>query len=274
MNRRRFLRQTGLVGAGAVTAAFDFPFREKAPRGDLLIAGSTTLLLYANLIGEAFAKANPDVDLVVEGGGSGAGLIAVRRGAIDIATMSRELSIRENTLDIHNTLIGLTAVVIVVNPENPVTDMTRSQVRQVFAGRLRSWRELGGPDTPINVHGRKEGSSTRKNLEEMVLGGGAEATRGATLHGSAEDMAAAIAGDPRGIGFLTPRDIVAGTRPLALDKVAVDAGNILLGVYPLSEPLFLVQHGEPQGLGAQFVAFALSPPGQQILSSRGIQPVR
>jgi phosphate transport system substrate-binding protein len=271
MRRREFLKRSGLAGMAAAMTGLEWPFKEQQERDDLLIAGSTTLLPYLQLIAAEFTRAHRDVDIVVEGGGSGAGLIAVERGAIDIATMSRELSVSEDTLDLHNTLIGLTAVVLAVHPSMPAATISRGQIRRIYEGRIRNWQELGGPDARIRVHQRKEGSSTRKNIEEMVLSGVA-VTREAIMHDSAAACAAAIAADPFGIGYLTPRDIK-GVKPLAVDDIAVDADNILLGTYPLSRPLFLVLHGEHRGTAAKFVEFTLGPAAQQILASRGIQPV-
>lgn len=265
------MRSAAVVCAGAATSGFEWPFQEHAERDDLLIAGSTTLLPYLRLIGSEFVKSHPRVDLVIEGGGSGAGLIAVRRGAIDVATMSRDLSVQEDALDVHNVLIGLGAIAIAVHPDSPVAGISREQVLSVFEGRIANWREVGGHDAPIHVCHRKPGSTTRIGFNDIILRG-ANVTRAATTYGSAPELVKAVAADPLAIGYVTPQDIQ-GVKPLDIDGVPLDAMEILTGRYPLTRPLFLVRKGDDNAIAAEFIAYACSDPAQKILASRGVQRV-
>lgn len=263
MKRRHFLVTTGATSAGLLTGAWTLPWQEK-PLEPLLIAGSTNVLPFTKALMPAFAKHHGGVEVITDGGGSLAGLIALKRGAIDIAAMSRELKRGEDDGLICDHLFGKDAVAIVTARGNPVGGITRARVRDVLAGKVTDWAELGGTAGPIEVVNRTPGSTTRKWVEENVMGG-TEMARHVTLARSAGDLAAMVAGNPHALGFLATRDLTGDVQPMAVNGVPIGRGTIYSGRYPLTRSLYYVTRANPAAPVRRFLDFVRSAEGQDAL---------
>ena len=242
---------------------------KQARQESLLIAGSSTMLPYMEKLKEAFHKNHPQILIEDDAGGSTAGLIAVRRGAIDLAMMSREITREEDDQYTRDYLIGKDAVVLVVNPANPLTNLSRQQLREIFGGHITNWSQVGGPNAPITVVGRKAGSTTRKAMDEMVMDG-LDLTKSATILESADAVLKTVAASPSAIGYLALKDLHSGVQALQVNGVAVSRETILSGRYPLSRDFFLVMYDKPKNAIQNFVDFALSNDGQKILEHEGL----
>ncbi|HWR40551.1 MAG TPA: phosphate ABC transporter substrate-binding protein [Patescibacteria group bacterium] len=242
---------------------------KQARQESLLIAGSSTLLPYMEKLKEAFQKNHPQILIEDDAGGSTAGLIAVKRGAIDLAMMSREVTREEDDQYTRDYLIGKDAVVIVSNPANPLANLSRRQLQGIFGGQVTNWSQAGGNNASITVVGRKVGSTTRKGMEEMVMEG-IDFAKSATLLESADAVFKTVAADPNAIGYLALKDVHDGVRALRVDDVSVSRETILSGRYPLSRDFFLVIYDKPKNAIQNFVDFALSNDGQKILEHEGL----
>jgi phosphate transport system substrate-binding protein len=273
MNRRRVLKIIGLTGAGIAAAGWggklywnDFQAQR---RTNLLISGSAPMVSYVNKITEAFVKSNKYIDIVTEKGHSSGALIALERGGIDIAVMDRNFRLDEFNLIDHSILTGIDGIGIVVNHSSPIKDISSTQARQVFEGLLVNWKELGGPDAPINVYGRKEGSTTRDSIEEILMAGGSLSRRIKQLN-SAKDVSEAVASDPNGMGYVSTRTMQDITKALSINGIELNEKNLLISLYPLFRPMFLVTSGESSSNVKKFIDFTLSERGQEILVSTGM----
>jgi len=235
----------------------------------LLVAGSSTMLPYMEKLKEGFVKTHPDFLIELQGGGSTAGLIAVRRNAIDLAAMSREVRRDEDDPYTRDYLVGKDAVAIVVHPANPVTGLDKKQLQAIFDGSIVNWRQLGGEDAPIRIAGRKAGSTTRKAMEEMVLDGLDFAKSAANLD-SAELVAKTVADIPHSIGYLALKDLTKTVRPLAVAGVPVARETILSGRYPLSRDFYLVVYDKPKPAVQKFIDYVMSRDGQKSLEHEGL----
>ncbi len=275
MPRRRDM----LLGAGAVAAAAAggswWLYRKNTltvPQS-LLVAGSNSMHPLNKALAERFARLQPKVAMVVQAGGSLAGLLALKRGTIDVAAMSRDLTEEEDTPNARAHLVGINEISIVVHPASPVVGINSAQLKAIFTGQITNWRALGGPNATIDVVSRLDGSNALHYMEDEVLDGDEVAVTARTL-AKAEEVGEAIAADRNAIGFLAMSEQVkAPVRRLAIDGVLPERATILSGRYPLTQPEYLVLYGKASKPAIDFVDFALSPAGQAVVKKLGFTAV-
>lgn len=280
MNRRSVLLALAasasavVAGSAAHFKGFRWRLPAKAVSKSLLIGGAGAMVPLNQALAKAFIAHNKSVDIVVEQGGSLQGLIAVKRGAIDLAAMTRDLTSEEDDESTHDFLIARGDVTIVVNKTSPVKSLTQQQVRSLFAGELTNWKQVGGPDAAVNVISRTRGSTTREFVEEIVLEGG-EVTTNAQEMETTKLLAASVAADPYAIGYVASKDRVgiAEVAALAIDGVTASRATVLSGRYPYIHSFSLLLYGELNGLRFDFIKFARSPEGQKIVAQNGLVPV-
>ena len=277
MDRRQIFKILGLAGVGIAAAGFgakrywdDFQAQR---RTNLLIAGSAPMISYVNKITEAFIKTHKHIDVVTEKGHSSGALIALERGGVDIAVMDRNFSIDEFNLNNQNILSGIDGLGIVVNLDSPIKDISMEQARKIFEGLIVNWNELGGPDAPINMYGRKEGSTTRDSIENILMAG-ANLSRRIKQLKSAKELSEAVASDPNGIGYISIRTMQDTTRALSINGIALNEKNLLISLYPLIRTMFLVTNGDNTSEIQKFIDFTLSNRGQEVLVATGMLRVR
>ena len=276
MNRRRVLIVLGAVGTAGLAgvAGYEYwAYRQMTLRRNLLIAGSRAAEEFVQAAAKEFARENPDMDIVVEGGNATAGLLALKRDSISLAIMSRDLTTAEDRPNLHSTLIGMEGVAIVMHPSMPVEAMTAGQVRGVLAGDITNWSELNGPDGAIVLFGRSQGSSARATIEEVLMRNKAFA-RSMRLMESAKLLNMAVAADPMALGFVNGRNLDGTTKALAIDGHDINEKNVLLRRYPLTRDLYLVMNSEGSDDATRFVQYCVSRNGQKLLASLGLTMVR
>lgn len=273
LSRRKalLLLATGtLATAAQAMPRLDFwPFSRRAAREPLLIAGSGTMGELNAALAAAFVKANPHVDVVVERGGSLSALIALKRGSVDVAAMSRDLRDVDDQKDVRNYLVARNAVAVVVHAKSHLRNLSSAQLRAVFDGTLRHWGGLGGPNLPLQVVTRKRGTPARQFVEEVVLGGG-EIAAGTLEMDTPELVVQAVQSNPAAVGFLLRKDLrdTSQLRLLDVDGVPATRESILSGRYPLTQSLYYVVTGGPDTLAQRFVAFACGAQGQAIVDAQ------
>ncbi|MBR9970618.1 phosphate ABC transporter substrate-binding protein [Magnetospirillum sulfuroxidans] len=255
---------------GGATSSIDFG---GTPHESLLIAGSDEFLPYAKKLIDAFVKTKPGIDVVVEAGGTDLGLLALKRGAIDIALASRELKATEDEKLTRSYMLSRDAIALVVNPANPLAGLDRKTAASLLLGNVRDWGRVAGQPGPVQVYSRKAEVGTQKALEKLVLD---HARMGleATVVESGVAMRERIAADPRGLGFLSLHDITPAVKVLAIDGVPMNRGTILSGRYPFSRSFFCITHGTEKKAVREFMDFAQGPAGQALLVSLGLIAVQ
>lgn len=277
MNRRGALKIFGLAATGLTAAAFgaklyweEFQSRR---RTNLLIAGSAPMISYVQKIADAFSKSHKNIDIVAEKGHSSGAFLALNRGGIDIAVMDRNLTLEEFNLFDHNMLTGIDGLGIVVHPESPIKNLSIEQTRDIFEGLITNWQEVGGPNAPINMYGRQDGSTTRSSIEDIVMAGGLLSRRIKELK-SADDVSRAVASDPNGIGYVSVRTMQDITRAVAINGIELNEKNLLINLYPLFRSMFFVVNGDGTPDIKKFIDFTLSDQGQKVLAATGMLRVR
>jgi len=243
------------------------------PDSVIVVAGSTSVQPYAEVLAEEFEHQHSENGIDVQGGGSTAGVTAVESGIADIGMSSRSLKEAEQAL--WSIEIAKDGLAVIVHPQNPIADLSLTQVRGIYSGEISRWSELGGVGTQIHVIAREEGSGTRSAFEELVMGNHRITPR-AIIQDSNGAVMQLVADDRNAVGFVSLGLVELhpdAVKALRLDGVEASGRNVVSGTYGLYRPFLFVTDGEPKGLTKQFVDFVLSAPGQQILEREGLVPV-
>ncbi|WP_100303841.1 phosphate ABC transporter substrate-binding protein [Lacrimispora celerecrescens] len=241
----------------------------QAPGAATIVAGSTSVQPYAEILAEEYMALNPDAVIDIQGGGSSAGITATKTHSADIGMSSRALTDEEKNL--WNVEIAKDGLVLIVNPRNPIQDLTADQICDIYAATITDWSQLGGSKSKINIIAREEGSGTRSAFAELVMGE-KEITSKAIVQDSNGAVRQLVADDPNAIGFISLGLVTDEVKALHLDGIEATRENIMNGSYRLSRQFLFVTDGEPTGLNRKFIDFTLSSEGQKLLSKEGLIP--
>lgn len=259
-------------------------------RGSLQIKGSDTMVNLCQAWAEAFMATHPKVMVAVTGGGSGTGIASLIGGTCDLAAASRKMTAKEIELakrqggDPREWTVALDGLAVVVHPANPVKQFTLAQLADLFTGKTRNWRELGGKDAAVVLLSREVNSGTHVYFKEHVLGKSAdgrsrEFSPEALLLPSSQAIADEVAANPAaigyyGMGYLNPKNAVVAVAKTAQEPFVAPSEDVVRsGAYPISRPLLLYSRGAPQGLTKAFLDFVMSPQGQQVVRQIDFIPV-
>jgi len=255
------------------------------------VKGSDTMVNLGQAWAEKYMGANPGAFIAVTGGGSGTGIAALINSTCEIAETSRSMKDKEIKLaesrgvDPVEKIVALDGIAVVVNPQNPVGKLTLEQLRDIFMGKVRNWKEVGGEDKRVVILSREVNSGTHVFFKEHVLRRGNEKgpeefAPDALLMPSSQAIADEVAQNANAIGYYGMGYISPQQKTIAVAKDTKSAyvepiiENVLSGKYPISRPLFLYTNGTPQGLVKKFIDFCLSKEGQQIVLDTDFVPVK
>jgi phosphate transport system substrate-binding protein len=251
----------------------------------LTVKGSDTMVILAQRWAELYMKKHKELVVQVTGGGSGTGISALINGTTDICNSSRPMKDAEREklrekfgsrgVEIKCAVDGLS---IYVHRDNAVKELSLSQIRDIYTGKVTNWKEIGGPDAKIILYSRENNSGTYVYFKDEVLGGADFAATAQNMPGTAA-VVNAVAKDKFGIGY-GGAAYGAGIRELKVKKDAASAAcaptkeNIRSGAYPISRFLYMYVRSRPAGAMKQFIDFALSDEGQKIVDEVGYFPIR
>lgn len=241
--------------------------------GTITVAGSTSVQPFSEVLAEAFMSKNPGVRVHVQGGGSTQGIQAAISGAAEIGASSRELKDQEKEAQLVETTMALDGIAVVVHKDNPITELTREEIKNIYLGNITNWKALGGPPGDITVVCREEGSGTRGAFEEIVMDKEI-ITNKAIIQNSTGAVRTTVAGDPRGIGFVSLASLNEEVKAVKVDGVRPSLENVKKGSYKVVRPFLYLTKGQPEGVVKAFIDFALSSEGQQLLVEEGAISVK
>ncbi|MCL2801649.1 MAG: phosphate ABC transporter substrate-binding protein [Treponema sp.] len=237
----------------------------------LVVAGSTSVQPYIELLAEEFELLNPGSGIDIQGGGSSAGITAAETGAADIGMSSRWLKRTEEYL--WSIEIARDGLAVIVNPANPILDLTLEQVRSIYSAEITNWSQLGGRQARIHIIAREEGSGTRSAFEEMVMNEEYRITPRAIVQNSNGAVRQLVAGDPNSIGFISLGLVDQTVKAVKLGGIEATSENVMNGSYALFRPfLFVSKSIPPAGLAMEFIEFILSPDGKRLMANEGLVP--
>ena len=264
---RMFTKRRATAAAALVLSAALLAACGGGPEEVIIVAGSTSVQPYAELLAEEYEHLHPGRGIDIQGGGSSAGVTAARSGAADIGMSSRAMG--EDERDLKSFEIARDGLAMIAHPDNPVSDLTLEQVRDIYSEKISDWSEVGGVAARIHIIAREEGSGTRGAFEDLVMGD-AVITPRAIIQDSNGAIRQLVAGDPRSIGFISAGLVDETVKYLELDGVAPTWRNLREGDYQLFRPFLFVTDGWPEGLAKEFIDFTLSPDGQRVLIDEGL----
>jgi phosphate transport system substrate-binding protein len=259
--------------------AFSIIFSAVAFAENLVIKGSTTVLPITQKVAEAYMKDFPNVNISISGGGSGNGIKAIIDGTTDIANSSRFIKDSEVKQAVDNGAypvpfsVAYDCIVPVVHPGNPVNDLTLDQLQDIYMGKVRNWKEIGGEDRPVVVISRDTSSGTYEVWEEKVLRK-ERVFPGALLQASSGAVVQGVANNQNAIGYIGLGYLTDSVKATSVNGVEGSEETTLSGEFPISRPLFIFTRGWPEGTTAHFINYLLNPQkGQKIVKEAGFVPL-
>jgi phosphate transport system substrate-binding protein len=252
--------------------------------------GSDTIVNLALAWAEKYQNEHPEVRISVTGGGSGTGIASLINGTVDIANASRKIKEEEvaeaksNGIEPVEHIIARDAIVVILNPENPVNELTLKQISDIYSGKINNWSEVGGDDRPIVRLSRETNSGTHIYFLETVLrlGNSEDKTLFSTdtlLLPSSEGIIIEVRQNPNAIGYdglgYVPDD-------LKMVAIAEEEGDayVLPSIstvndksYPIARDLYMYTNGEPTGILKEYLDWIFAAEAQEIVEELGFVPV-
>ncbi|GBF33338.1 phosphate ABC transporter periplasmic phosphate-binding protein PstS [Desulfocucumis palustris] len=227
------------------------------PVETLRIVGSTSMLPLSEKLARKYEESHPGVRIYVQGGDSSLGLKGVAGGIAEIGSLSRPLNRQEK--DRFNYFrLTTDEIVIIVNPNLPVSHLTLEDLKGIFSGSKKNWKEMGGPDLPITVITREQGSGTYNVFREAVMGRGLKIARNALVMTSTGAVKTTVARDRCAIGYISSRYLSGEVRPLPVD----DGKNKSI---IFSRPLVYITDKKINGATRDYIDFVLSDEGKAVI---------
>lgn len=246
----------------------------------IVIDGSTTVGPIAKAFAEYYMSLNKDVNITVSESGSGNGAKSIVNGTCDIADMSRFMKSTEFAAAVEKGrmpvahVVAVDGLALIVNPANPVKALTVEQVRGIYTGAIKNWKEIGGPDVAIVRISRDTNSGTYETFESLVM-------NKEKIHESAEYVGSngairqRVQSTPAAIGYVGLGFVDRSVKALEINGIMPDRNTVSSGKYPIARPLFMFTNGYPE-LGSHlhaFITLYLTPRGQEIVEEIGFIPV-
>ena len=258
------------AAASAVMLISSTPLIAASEEKQLVVTGSSTVAPVLSEIAKRYESLHPDVRIDIQTGGSSRGLKDARTGLADIGMVSRAL--KEEEKDLMPFLIGIDGVAMIVHADNPIKELSRQQIIDIYTGKINNWSELGGTDEPIVVINKAEGRATLELfLEYFELK--SPDIQPDIIAGDNEQDIKAVAGNPFSIAYVSignaEYDIKVGVpiRLLPLEGVPATSENVAAERFPMRRPLNLVVSKQPEGLVLDFINYARSAEVRDIVKN-------
>lgn len=242
--------------------------------GTVSTDGSTSMEEVIGVLGEAFMEQNEGIRFTYNPTGSGSGITAVSEGRCDIGLSSRSLKEEEKAGGLTETVLAYDGIAVIVNPENPVTDLTLEQIASIYTGEISNWSEVGGNDAQIVLVGREAGSGTRDGFESIVGVEGACKYRQELT--STGDVITTVASNADAIGYASLSAVKDSIKAVSVGGVAPSEETVKDGSYVVQRPfVFVTKTDEKLSEEAQrFFDFATSEDAVELISKAGVVAAR
>ncbi len=250
---------------------------------NITMKGSDTLVRLGQRWAEVYMKQHPDMVIQVSGGGSGTGIAALLNGTTDICNASRDMKEKEyklaerNNMDVKRFSVALDGIAVFLNENNPVTDLTIAQLKDIYTGKTTNWKDVGGSDAMIILYGRENNSGTYAYFREHVLEGEDYSEKTQTLPGTAS-VVNAVTKDVNGIGYggiawatgVKHAGVKVNDTTMAVHPTMEAVSN---GSYPIARELYFFTNGAPSGDLKAFINWCLTEEGQKVAEETDYVPL-
>ncbi|WP_321331331.1 phosphate ABC transporter substrate-binding protein [uncultured Bacteroides sp.] len=247
------------------------------------IKGSDTVLPVSQQIAERYMNLHPDARITVTGGGSGVGISALLDNTTDIAMASRaikfseKMKLKKDHQDFREVIIAYDALAVVVNPSNPVKQLTRRQLEAIFRGKITNWKYFGGDDLQIVVYSRETSSGTYEFFKESVLkdknymsSSLSMPATGAIIQSVSQTKGAI---GYVGMAYVSPRVKTIAVSYDSKNFIYPTVENAIRKIYPIVRPLYYYYNTRNEQKVKPVIDYILSLEGQKIIKKSGYIPV-
>ena len=240
-----------------------------AVTGTVSTDGSTSMEKVIGALGESFMAANEGVEFTYNPTGSGAGITAAQEGRCDIGLSSRALKDEEKAGGLKETVLAYDGIAIIVNPENPVNDLTLDQIAKLYTGEITNWKDVGGNDAEVVLIGREAASGTRDGFESIT--GTKDKCQYRQELTSNGDVITAVSQNPDAIGYASLASIKDSVKALNVDGVTPSEATVKDGSYKVQRPFVLVtvEGKELTPVAQKFFDYITSPDAAAIIAKAG-----
>ena len=240
-----------------------------AVTGTVSTDGSTSMEKVIGALGESFMAANEGVEFTYNPTGSGAGITAAQEGRCDIGLSSRALKDEEKAGGLKETVLAYDGIAIIVNPENPVNDLTLDQIAKLYIGEITNWKDVGGNDAEVVLVGREAASGTRDGFESIT--GTKDKCQYRQELTSTGDVITAVSQNPDAIGYASLASIKDSVKALNVDGVTPSEATVKDGSYKVQRPFVLVtvEGKELTPVAQKFFDYITSPDAAAIIAKAG-----
>lgn len=253
--------------------------------GNITIKGSDTLVILAQKWAEVYMQKTPGTTIQVTGGGSGTGIAALQNQTTDICNSSRKIKAREieNCVRVFGKRpreypVALDGLSVFVSADNPIEKLSLPQLAEIFTGKIRNWKEVGGKDSPIVLYSRENSSGTYEFFKENVLKGRDFAASAQTMPGTAAVLQA-VAKDKNGIGY-GGAAYGQGAKHLKISKetggeaIEPNEETVVGAKYPIWRFLYVYLNPDlDQGEIKSYLDWVRSDDGQKVVKDVGYYPL-
>jgi phosphate transport system substrate-binding protein len=247
----------------------------------LVIKGSDTLgAKLVPQLAEQFKADHPDATFDIAAEGSTTGIAALIDGTAQIGMSSREVKPAETMaaqakgITLKPTIVAYDGLGVIVNSNNPITNLTRKQVEQIFTGEVTDWSAVGGKSGTISIYTRNTSSGTYSDWKELAMKKRDYARTAQKMAGH-EQIAAEVGKNANGIGYVGLAYMkAAGIKVITVDGKGPSPAAVRDQSWPYARPTYYYTNGDPAGLAKTFVEFTVGPAGQKIAESVGFVPVK
>ncbi len=246
----------------------------RGEKGEIKISGGTAHIPVMKEAAEEIMTFNPGIRISVAGGGSGVGVKQVGEGLVDIGNTGRTPTNEEvSKYGLKMFQWAIDGVGVIVHKTNSVKNLKKADLIKIFSGEISSWKNLGGPDKPINIYTRDEASGTREVFWEKGLNKGTISQKAKVVVSNGA-MKSAVSTDPYSIGYTSVGHIDDSVARVTLDGIVPTIDTVKNGSYKISRGLYSNTKGEPKGLTKKFIDYLYSADGQKIIAEEGFIAVR
>jgi phosphate transport system substrate-binding protein len=252
-------------------------FATLAVADTIVIKGSDTLgARLVPQLAERFKADNAGVDFQIAAEGSATGIAAIIDSTAQIGMSSREVTAIEaasgkaKNVDFHPTIVAYDGIAVIVNEANPLKNLTKKQVEQIFTGDITDWSAVGGKPGPISVYTRNTSSGTYKDFQHMAMN-----KRDYAKMAGNEQIASEVGSNANGVGYVGLAYVKAhGVKVVPVDKITPDDESVRSKTYPYARATFYYTNGEPSGVVKKFIDFTVGDAGQKIAQQIGFVPLK